>query len=456
MSDTTLAAIRHFFETGATRPYDFRIEQLKKLKFAIVKYDQLINDALYADLKKSPEESYATETGLLIAEINTSIKNLHRWLKPQRVSTNLMNLPSSSRIYHDPLGVVLIIAPWNYPFQLALIPLVGAIAGGNCSLLKPSELAPATAAIIERIISELYPPEYIQVVLGDGQQVIPAMMQSFRFDHVFYTGSIPVGKIIYQLAAAQLIPVTLELGGKSPAVVEADANIQIAARRIAIGKFANTGQTCVAPDYVLVHGDIKDQFIEALKKFIIEFFGPESSQSYSYGRIINQKRFDQLEGYLSLGKIVFGGTYDRSNLFMAPTIMEAVPLDSPLMKDEIFGPILPVLSFSTFKEAAEIIKLNPNPLAFYVFTADEKKEKNWIESVSFGGGCVNNADWHFTNHHLPFGGIGNSGVGSYHGKYSFNTFTHAKAIMKTPTWIDPGIKYPPFKGKMAWFKRLVK
>ena len=456
MRETTLAALRRFFETGETRSYDFRILQLRKLKSAILKYEQSINEALYKDLKKSPEESYATETGLLIAEINTTIKNLHRWVKPQRVSTNLMNLPSSSRVFHDPLGVVLIIAPWNYPLQLTLIPLVGAIAGGNCSLLKPSELAPATAAIIERIISEVYPPEYIKVELGEGGQVIPAMMQSFRFDHVFYTGSIPVGKIIYQLAANELIPVTLELGGKSPAVVEADANIPIAARRIAIGKFANTGQTCIAPDYVLVHADVKDQFTEALKKCITEFFGKEPSLSYSYGRIINQKRFDQLIGYLSHGRIVFGGTHDRSSLFISPTIIEDLPLDSPLMKEEIFGPILPVLGFSTHQEATQIIQLNPNPLAFYVFTADEKKEKHWIESVSFGGGCVNNADWHFTNHHLPFGGIGNSGLGAYHGKYSFDTFTHAKAMMKTPTWIDPRIKYPPFKGKLNWFKRLIK
>jgi aldehyde dehydrogenase (NAD+) len=456
MIESTLIALRQFFETGATASHDFRISQLKKLKLAVIKHEPEIHNALYNDLKKSPEESYATETGLLLAEINWAMKKLKSWMKPHRVSTNLMNLPSSSKVYHDPLGVILIIAPWNYPFQLSLIPLVGVIAGGNCAVLKPSELAPATAEIIEHIISATFPPEYIYPVLGKGHEIIPELMQGFRFDHVFYTGGVAVGKIIYQLAAPQLVPVSLELGGKSPAIIEGDADIRIAARRIGLGKFANTGQTCIAPDYVLVHRRIKDRFLESLKTAITHFFGGNPATSKNYGKIINERRFDQLLTYLTQGRIVFGGDHDRANLFISPTIMEDVPLNSTLMREEIFGPILPVIGFDSTEEAIDIVRMNPDPLALYIFTRDPVKEKLWIGSVSFGGGCVNNADWHFTNPHLPFGGIRNSGMGQYHGKYSFDTFTHPKSVMKTPGWIDPGIKYPPFQGKLKWFKRLVR
>jgi len=450
--DSNLGLIRNYFFSGATKSYSFRKQQLRALKQAVIKYEKEISDALFADLKKSVEETYATETGLLIAEINSALKNLHSWMQPQTASTNLVNLPSSCKIYREPLGVVLIIAPWNYPFQLALIPLVGAIAAGNCVVLKPSELSPFTTAIIEKIIKEIFSAEYVYVVQGDGAEVIPAMMNGFRFDHVFFTGSIPVGKIIYQLAAKDLIPVTLELGGKSPAVIEADANIAVTARRIAVGKFTNAGQTCVAPDYILVDEKIKEKFIKKLKETIVDFFGNDAATSDGYGKIINEKRFVTLQNYLQQGKIIFGGETDRSKLFIAPTIMEDVLLDASLMTEEIFGPILPVYSFATREDALKIIQRNPNPLSFYVFTSDAKKENQWIEQIPFGGGCINNACWHFANHHLPFGGVGKSGIGSYHGKYSFDTFTHNKAVMKTATWFDPKLKYPPFKGKLKLFK----
>jgi aldehyde dehydrogenase (NAD+) len=456
IGNNNFAPMRNYFSSGATRSYSFRKQQLIALKNAVLKYDSEINEALFADLKKSVEEVYATETGLLIAEINTALKDLRKWMKPETVATNLLNLPSSSKIYHEPLGIVLIIAPWNYPFQLALIPLVGAIAAGNCIVLKPSELSPSTSNIIEKIIKEIYPEEYVQVIEGDGGEIIPAMMNNFRFDHIFFTGSIPVGKIIYQLAAKDLIPVTLELGGKSPAVVEADANITVAARRIILGKFANAGQTCIAPDYILVDEKIKEAFIKKLKETIIYFFGDDASASYDYGKIINEKRFDKLKSYLQQGKIIFGGENDRTKLFISPTIMEDVSLDSLLMTEEIFGPILPVHTFTRHEDAVNIIQRNPKPLSFYVFTSDSKKEKQWIGQISFGGGCINNACWHFANHHLPFGGIGNSGVGSYHGKYSFDTFTHKKAVMRTATWFDPNLKYPPFKGKLKWFKLIIR
>ena len=377
-------------------------------------------------------------------------------MRPERRGTNLVNLPSSSYIIKDPLGVVLIIGAWNYPFQLLLVPLVGAIAGGNCAVIKPSELAPATAAIVEKIMSETFSADYMLTVQGNGAEVVPAMMNNFRFDHIFYTGSIPVGKSIYQLAAKDLIPVTLELGGKSPAVVEADANLKVAARRISIGKFINSGQTCIAPDYLLVHESVKDQLIEKMKSAIDGFYKEDPSASYSYSKIINERRFDKLVSYLNQGNIIYGGAHDKSRLYIQPTIIDNVSLDSPLMTEEIFGPLLPVFVFSTMDEALNIIKRNPNPLSFYLFTSSSAKEKVWTEKVSFGGACINNAAWHFANHHLPFGGIGNSGIGSYHGKSTFETFTHSKPIMKTPTWFDPDLKYPPFEKKMKWFKWFIR
>ena len=451
-----LKKMRNYFEGGETRPYEFRKQQLKKFKEVILRYEDEIYAALYSDLKKSKEESYASELGLLIAEINVTVKNLRRWMQPQTAKTDLVNLPSRSKIYRDPLGVVLIIAPWNYPLQLLLIPLVGAIAGGNCAVVKPSELAPATAALIDRILTETFPGEYIKAVQGDGAVVIPEMMNSFRFDHVFYTGSIPVGKIIYQLAAKELTPVTLELGGKSPAIVEADADLNSTARRIVLGKYLNAGQTCIAPDYVLVHQSVKDKLVEKIKTQITKFYTPDAAASYDYSKIINERRFEKLITYLSQGNILAGGQHDKANLFIAPTVMDDVSVDSALMKEEIFGPILPVLSFSTIDEAVGIVQRNANPLAFYLFTSNKKKEKEWIKRVPFGGGCVNNADWHFTNHHLPFGGVGNSGFGAYHGKHTFETFTRAKPVMKTPAWFDPAVKYPPFKGKLRLFKWMIR
>ncbi|MFL5743907.1 MAG: aldehyde dehydrogenase [Niastella sp.] len=451
-----LQAMRSFYESGATRTLAFRKQQLQQLKSAIQQYEQPLFDALHKDLKRSAEESWVTELGVVMADISMALRNLRHWMQPQRVPTNLVNLPSASYIMREPLGVVLIISPWNYPFQLLFAPLIGAIAAGNCVVLKPSELAPATAKIMSDIISKIFPQEYILYVEGDGAQVVPALMNTFRFNHVFYTGSTAVGKSIYQLAASQLVPVTLELGGKSPCIVESDANIQVAARRIAVTKFANAGQMCIAPDYILVHTSKKNELIAALKKAIESFYSENPAASYSYCKIINEKQFQRIIGYLSQGTIVHGGHHDIGQLYIEPTILENVSPDAPLMKEEIFGPFLPVLTFNTLEEAKAIIQNNPDPLSFYIYTADTKKEKEWLQSVPFGGGCVNNSGWHFTNHHLPFGGRGNSGFGKYHGKYSFEVFSNAKSIMKTPTWFDPAIKYPPFKGRLKLFKWVVK
>lgn len=456
MADTNyLLSMRAYFDTGATRPYLFRKQQLLKLKNAIRVYAPDLQQALYIDLKKSPEETWVTETGFLLAEISNALKNLQEWMRPQRVSTNLINLPSKSYVMTEPLGVVLIIGPWNYPLQLLFCPLVGAIAAGNCVVLKPSEFAPATTKVMAKIIEATFDKQYIQIVEGDGAAVIPAMMEYFVFDHVFYTGSTTVGKIIYQLAAKNLVPVTLELGGKSPCIVESDANITVAAKRIAMTKFSNAGQMCVAPDYVLVHASQKQVLVDAFKATLLSFFGNDASQSYDYGKIINEKQFDRLAACLQQGNVLIGGKSNREKLYIEPTIMDNVSLTSPVMTDEIFGPILPVISFDTMDDAKAIIARNKNPLAFYVFTSNNKKEEEWLNEVSFGGGCVNNAAFHLTNHNLPFGGRGFSGIGNYHGSFSYKTFSHTKAIMKTPAWFDPAVKYPPFKGKLKFIKRLI-
>jgi aldehyde dehydrogenase (NAD+) len=453
---TTILNQKEYFNTGVTKQYTFRKEQLQKLKLTIQKYEHEIYIALYNDLKKSKEEVWVTEIGIVMAELRNAISNLKTWMEPESVSTNLANLPATSRIYSEPLGVVLIIAPWNYPFQLLFTPLIGAIAAGNCVVLKPSEHAEKTALLMQKIIAETFAPNYINYVMGDGAIVVPHMIENFIFDHIFYTGSTTVGKIIYKLAAENLVPVTLELGGKSPCIVEKDAAINIAAKRIALTKYSNCGQMCVAPDYVLVHKSQKDNLIEALKNIIPQFFTNEPNTSYNYGKIINERQFDRLVKYLQQGTIVFGGKYDKEKLYIEPTIITNVSLENSIMKDEIFGPILPIIEFETKEEALQIINCNPNPLAFYVFTNNSTNEKFWLENVAFGGGCINNASWHLTNHHLPFGGRGFSGTGAYHGKYSFTIFSHKKAVMKSPNWFDPAIKYPPFKGKLNIFKKLIR
>ena len=452
----SLLQMRRYHDSGETRPYGFRRLQLLALKEMVLNYEAEINRALYEDLKKAPEEVWLTETGLLLQEITHALKRLKRWMRPEKVGTTLLNLPSSSYLLPSPKGVVLVIGAWNFPLQLLLIPFAGALAAGNCVVLKPSEFAPATAAVIEKMIAETFPKELALVVHGNGAEIVPAMMDTFRFDHVFYTGSIPVGKALYQSAAKELVPVTLELGGKDPCIIERDADLKVAARRIVVGKFTNAGQMCVSPDYLLAHADVKQTLIDLIRGNIAKFYSDHPGDGYGYGKIVNERRFDQLVSYLSQGRIVAGGEYDRSKLFIAPTLLEDVALDAPVMKEEIFGPILPVFSFRTDTEAIAIINQNPNPLSFYVFTGSGRKEKAWLKRIQFGSGCVNNAAFQFTNHHLPFGGIGQSGIGAYHGRHSFEVFTHKKAVMKTPTWFDPAVKYPPLKGKLKLLKWLLR
>ena len=450
-----LQKMQEYFTSRVTYTYEYRKQQLIKLKEVLYKYEKEIYAALYTDLKKNPEECWITEIGFTITEINYALKNLRSWMRAKHVGTNFLNFPSRSYILQEPLGVVLIIAPWNYPLLLLLAPLVGAIAAGNCVVLKPSEFSPATAAVLGKMIEEIFKENYIMIVQGEGASVIPPMMQDFRFDHVFYTGSTHVGTIIYEMAAKKLTPVTLELGGKSPCIVDSDADIKVAAKRIAITKFSNAGQMCIAPDYVMVHESVKKEFLHYLKEAAENFYNVESTRDY-YAKIINRKQFDRLVGYTNAGTILYGGHHDADSLFFEPTIIIDVPLDAPMMREEIFGPVLPVISWTDEEEVYKMIGQHNNPLALYVFTSSKSREKKWTRSIAFGGGCINNASWHFTNHHLPFGGIGNSGMGNYHGKFSFETFSHKKSIMKTPTWFDPALKYPPFKGKLKLFKKIIR
>ena len=448
-------ALKDYFSTGATQTYAFRLLQLERLKKAVMDSEKILYEALYADLKKTDEDAWATEIGFFLSELNYTIKHLQEWMEPKSVATNLVNMPSTSYTIQEPLGVVCIIAPWNYPFQLLFTPLIGAIAGGNCAVLKPSEFAPATAKVMAKIIADLFPNIYMLYLEGDGATVLPPLLTENRFDHIFYTGSTAVGKIIYKYAAEKLVPVTLELGGKSPAVITADANLRVAARRLANPKFSNCGQMCIAPDYILVPTDLKDKLIKELIIAIQSFYGVDAEASEHYGKIINDKQWLRITSYLSEGEIVYGGKSNREKLFIEPTIMTGVHADAKIMQDEIFGPILPILTYTSKEEALAIIHKNPNPLAFYVFTENKTDEQYWLTNVPSGGACVNNATMHITNHDLPFGGRGYSGTGGYHGKLSFDTFTHTKSVLKTPTWIDPGFKYPPYKGKAWLLKRLI-
>ncbi len=389
-------------------------------------------------------------------EINYFLRNLGKLIKPKTIRTNLINLPGKSKIYKDPLGIVFIISPWNYPFQLAFSPLVGAVAAGNCVVIKPSEFTPATSTITEKIIKEIFSEDYVLLIQGIGAEVVPEIINKGSINHIFFTGSTTVGKAVYQMAAQKLIPVTLELGGKSPCIIEEDANLEVSAKRIVMGKFLNAGQTCIAPDYLLINENIKDTFISILINTINKFYTINAETSEDYGKIINENRFTTLINLLQDADIVYGGKFKKENLYIQPTLVQNVRLDAEIMKEEIFGPILPIISFSTQEEALKIIQKNATPLALYIFTTSSVKEKYWLNAVTFGGGCVNNTAYHFTNHHLPFGGVGLSGIGSYHGKKSFETFTHSKPILKSYTWFDPNLKYPPFKNKLKWLKMFLK
>ncbi|MFM7223642.1 MAG: aldehyde dehydrogenase [Bacteroidota bacterium] len=445
-----------YFSSMATRPVAHRMNKLKELQQAIESNQEAICKALYLDLRKSEYEAFGAEIGQVIKEIQFAVRNLKQWARPKEVPTPLMFFPSTSHVHRDPLGTVLIISPWNYPFYLSISPLVSAIAGGNTAFLKPSEEAPHTAQVIESIVSSVFADEYVKVVQGVGGEVIPALMQAFRFDHVFFTGSTAVGQKIMEMASKKLVPVTLELGGKSPCIVDASASLEYTAKKIAWSKLMNAGQTCVAPDYLLVHHSIKDTLIEKIRYQFSKMLGDDPRKSEDYGRIINTKRFYTLMGLLKEGKIVSGGRHDEQDRYIEPTLVEGVGMDHAIMQQEIFGPILPIITYESKEEVLEWIERNPFPLSLYVYADSKSAQQFYIERVRFGGCCINNGIIHLGNPHLPFGGVGPSGVGQYHGYYGFETFTRPKSVLHSRSWFDVPLWYAPFKGKVKVLKKLFK
>lgn len=443
-----------FFKSGRTRDLDFRIDQLGKLREGLERNEARIYEALKSDLRKPPFEAYGGEVGILLEEIRHTMANLRSWARPRRVPTPLSLFPSQSRILMDPRGVVLIIGPWNYPFQLLLTPLVGAIAAGNCVVLKPSELAPQSSRLIAEMVTGIFPEVLVAAV--EGNRETGAALLAEKWDYIFFTGGTGVGRIVAEAAARHLTPVTLELGGKSPCVVSADAQLDVTARKITWAKFYNAGQTCVSPDYLLAHRSIKVPLLERILKNVREFFGPDPSQSPDYARIVNVAHFDRLESLRAGGKLLLDGEHNREQLYMAPVILDEVRMEDPVMADEIFGPILPVMEYETLDEAIAIIDQRPAPLSFYVFTRSKATENELLSRVAFGGGCVNDAMIHLANPYLPFGGVGSSGSGAYHGKYSFETFSHRKSIVSSPFFPDIKIRYQPYRDKLRLLKKLMK
>ncbi|BBI35357.1 aldehyde dehydrogenase [Cohnella abietis] len=443
-----------YYRSGATRTVAFRREQLSHLRDAIHKFELKLLAALKQDLNKSELEAYSTEIGIVLREIRIAIRFVRRWSKPRRVCTPLSHLGASSTIIPEPLGTTLIIGPWNYPVNLMLAPVIAAIAAGNTIIMKPSEIAPATSSVLESLIRETFLPEYITVVEGGASLNTQLLEQPF--DHIFFTGSSSVGKIVMEAAAKKLIPVTLELGGKSPCIVHKDANIKLAAKRIVFGKYTNVGQTCVAPDYLLVHKDVKQELISEMVKVIETFYGSSPIDNPTYGRIVNERHFSRLSEYLTEGRILFGGQTDEAAYKIAPTLIEGVALDSKIMQGEIFGPILPLLDYENSEEIFYTIQANPKPLALYLFAQCPEFQKIITEGIAFGGGCINDTIIHLGNPYLPFGGVGSSGIGSYHGEHGFRAFTHYKGLLRQTTLIDMPFRYPNSKWGMSLIRKLLR
>lgn len=445
---------RAFFRTDKTKTISFRIEALQTLRNAIKSSEAELSQALKDDLNKSEFDAYSTEIGIVLEEIRFTLKHLQNWVKPRRVKTPMTHIGSKSYIYPEPYGVTLIISPWNYPFQLAIAPLIGAIAAGNTAVMKPSELTPKTSAVLARLVKEHFPEEYITVIEG-GVETSQALLEE-KFDYIFFTGSVPVGKIIMEAASKHLTPITLELGGKSPCIVHEDANLKVAAKRIAWGKFINAGQTCIAPDYLYVHKRIKEEFLNQLKQAIKELYGEKPLKNDSFTRIVSERHFNRLCTFLNNGKVFVGGESSLEKLKIEPTVLMDITWKDKVMEEEIFGPILPVLDFENLKETLSEINQHPKPLALYIFSESNQVQETVLESVSFGGGCINDTVYHISSPYLPFGGVGNSGTGAYHGKGSFDTFSHEKSILKQTTRFDIPLRYPNFKNGLKYIKMVFK
>ena len=437
-----LSGLKDHFKSGATKLVNHRIALLKKFRATILEKQTEIASALHRDLRKSEQEGFITEVGLVIKEIDIHIKHLKKWSKPKRAKTPLYLLPSSSRLRHEPRGTVLIIAPWNYPFQLLMTPLIGAISAGNTVMLKPSEFCTHTNAVMDSIVQEVFAQNHVCMV--HGGKATNQQLFAQRFDLIYFTGSPYLGKIVMQAAAENLTPVVLELGGKSPCIVDDSADIDLTAKRIAWGKTVNLGQTCIAPDYILVHRTVRENLEKAIIKYWKEFFGNDPQKSTFLPRMVNKAAFDRVSSYLTQGRIVYGGETNKEDNYISPTLLTDVDLQSTVMQEEIFGPILPLIPFDDIQEAIDLVNAKEKPLAYYYFGKSRKVETLLDQNTS-GGVCINDTLIHISNHKLPFGGVGNSGIGRCHGWYSFEAFSNARAIMKSPTWIDLPFRYPPFK-----------
>ena len=449
---TIIEAQRVFFRRGKTLNLDFRLKALHTLKAAILKWEKCIAEALWLDLHKSYEEAYLTELSIVLGEIDNHLKHLKNWTAPKRVATPIKMMPSCSKVVAEPLGCSLIIAPWNYPVQLLLNPLVGAISAGCTAVLKPSPYVPHTSKVVEEMIKETFRPEYIGIVQGN-REVNTALLEE-RYDLIFFTGSPQLGRTVMRAASENLTPVVLELGGKSPCIVDKDANIAMAARRIAWGKSLNAGQTCIAPDYLLVHEDVKERLVDDLKKEFTRLHGPNPKQAKHFVRIVNERAFDRLVGYIENANVVMGGEYDRSERYITPTIIDYVDVSSPIMQEEIFGPIFPIVTFKTTDEAINFVQNREKPLALYYFSESKQNIRRVLKHTSSGGTCINDIIMHIANENLPFGGVGHSGMSAYHGKESFDVFSHHRAVVTTTTRLDLPFRYMPYTF-FKWIKGLL-
>ncbi len=440
-----LANQKKYFKTKATLPVDFRIKQLKKLKAGILKYETEILNAIEADLGKDHLGGYLTEVGFVLNDIEDALRNIRSWAKPKRKSTPLFHQKASSYVHSDPYGMTLIIAPWNYPFQLLFAPLVGAIAGGNTTVLKPSEVSIESTKVAVKMVKEIFDEEYVAIV--DGGIPESQALLAEKFDYIFYTGSTHVGRIVYQAAAKHLTPVTLELGGKSPCIIDENTHIEYTAKRLLWGKLINAGQTCIAPDYIFVHQNIKDKMIAEFKKQIKAFFGDDPKGNSEYCKIINTRHFNRVKKLMNSGDIIYGGETDETASYIGPTIIDNVSPEDPIMQEEIFGPLIPIVPYNTMDEVVDFINDRPKPLALYVFSNNQKNINKILKETSSGGVCVNDTLMHIANPHLPFGGVGESGMGAYHGHASFTTFTHQKSVLHKSFLFDMPIRYNPYSAK---------
>lgn len=443
---------RQFFLTHTTRDIRYRREALKKLRTAIRKWESRICAALEADLGKCAMETYMTEIGMVLAGLGDALRHLGKWSRPKRVTAPLAQFPSTCRVVPEPYGVSLIISPWNYPVLLCLDPLVAALAAGNCCVVKPSSMSPATSAVLAEMLGSIFPPAYVSVALG-GRESIGALLEQ-KFDYIFFTGSPKVGHLVMEAASRHLTPVTLELGGKSPCIVDETANVRVAARRIAFGKILNAGQTCVAPDYLMIHASRKDEFATEYRAAVQEMLGDSPLQNKEFTHIVNARHFERLCGLMRDARPVIGGGSDAETLRIEPTLLDGVTPDSASMQEEIFGPILPMMTWEKWSDVESFVLSRPRPLASYLFTTDSAAEKRFVGNLSFGGGCVNDTIIHLAVHGLPFGGIGDSGMGSYHGKAGFDTFTHHKSVLRKGNWLDLPFRYHPYSGLKSRILRL--